>query len=168
MRLIKKNAPHIKFIISYADGTQCGDGTIYRASNFKLIGIKENKSMIMLPDGSVHCKIIFEPGFNPNGKTKQAVLYGKTGIKSSWTANKFLKDMGAKFIEGFQLKYIYFIHPKEIDNLTVPILPFSKIDEMGAGMYKGKKITVAERKNAVKAQEKCAEPSSSEVAFVTT
>lgn len=27
----------------------------------------------------------------------------------------------------------------------VPILPFSKIDEMGAGMYKGEKITLAER-----------------------
>ena len=35
MRLFKKNAPHIKWIISYADGTQCGDGTIYRASGFK-------------------------------------------------------------------------------------------------------------------------------------
>ena len=29
--------------------------------------------------------------------------------------------------------------------ITVPILPFSKIDEMGAGMYKGEKITVKER-----------------------
>lgn len=39
--------------------------------------------------------------------------------------------------------------------ITVPILPFSKIDEIGAGMYKGKKITLAERKQAVEAQEKC-------------
>jgi hypothetical protein len=29
--------------------------------------------------------------------------------------------------------------------LTVPILPFSKIDELNAGMYKGEKITKAER-----------------------
>jgi hypothetical protein len=28
----------------------------------------------------------------------------------------------------------------------VPILPFSKIDEMGAGMYKGKKVSLQERK----------------------
>jgi hypothetical protein len=28
----------------------------------------------------------------------------------------------------------------------VPILPFSKIDELGAGMYKGKKVTLQERK----------------------
>ena len=30
--------------------------------------------------------------------------------------------------------------------ITVPILPFSKIDEMGAGMYKGEKISLSERK----------------------
>ena len=28
IRLIKKQAPHIKWIISFADGCQCGDGTI--------------------------------------------------------------------------------------------------------------------------------------------
>jgi hypothetical protein len=28
---------------------------------------------------------------------------------------------------------------------TVPILPFSAIDKAGAGMYKGEKITQAER-----------------------
>ena len=42
MKLIKKNAPHIKWVISFADGTQCGDGTIYRASGFKLVGIAKN------------------------------------------------------------------------------------------------------------------------------
>jgi hypothetical protein len=29
--------------------------------------------------------------------------------------------------------------------LTVPEIPFSKIDELGAGMYKGENITRAER-----------------------
>ena len=47
--------------------------------------------------------------------------------------------------EGWQLRYIYFIDPKAKENLTVPIVPFSKIDEMGAGMYKGEKITQSER-----------------------
>ncbi len=41
LRMIKKNAPQIKWVISFADGTQCGDGTIYRASNFILTGIKK-------------------------------------------------------------------------------------------------------------------------------
>lgn len=30
--------------------------------------------------------------------------------------------------------------------LNCPILPFSMIDEMGAGMYKGKKVSLQERK----------------------
>ena len=31
-------------------------------------------------------------------------------------------------------------------NLTKPIIPFSDIDKEGAGMYKGEKITLKERK----------------------
>ena len=42
---------------------------------------------------------------------------------------------GWKKIKGFQLRYIYLIDKKE--KITVPIIPFSKIQEMGAGMYKG-------------------------------
>jgi len=30
--------------------------------------------------------------------------------------------------------------------ITAPILPFSEIDKQGAGMYKGKKISLTERK----------------------
>ena len=51
IRLIKKNAPHIKWIISFADACSCGDGTIYRASNFVLTGISKNKGMLLLPNG---------------------------------------------------------------------------------------------------------------------
>lgn len=51
MKLIKKNAPQIKWVVSFADGCSCGDGTIYRASNFVLTGIKENKSLYLLPSG---------------------------------------------------------------------------------------------------------------------
>ena len=49
--LIKKNAPHIKWILSYADGCQCGDGTIYRASGFNLTAIKKNTGMWLLKSG---------------------------------------------------------------------------------------------------------------------
>ena len=46
-------------------------------------------------------------------------------------------------MKGNQLRYIYLIDKS--CKITVTILPFSKIDEMGAGMYKGKKITLKER-----------------------
>lgn len=52
-------------------------------------------------------------------------------------------DQFIKLIEGRQLRYIYLIDKS--CKITVPILPFSKIDEMGAGMYKGKKVSLAER-----------------------
>ena len=55
-----------------------------------------------------------------------------------------MKELGAKPLNGFQLRYIYLID--KTCKITVPILPFSKIDEMGAGMYKGKKVSLQERK----------------------
>ena len=113
MKLLKKNAPHIKWVISFADATQCGDGTIYRASGFKLIGIKKNNSLwekngIQMQDMQLYHKMI-----NPR--------------KENW-----------KQLKGHQLRYIYFIDKTKEKDLTVPVIPFSKIKEMGRGMYKGK------------------------------
>jgi hypothetical protein len=142
MRFIKKTYPHISFVVSYADGAQCGDGTIYRASGFVLTDIKKNTSMWKMPDGEVVCSIVFNPGFQGNaGKNSIKARYGKTG---SGAATSFLKSIGAEQIPGFQLRYIYFLDPTARDRLTVPILPFSEIERRGAGMYKGiKRVTKA-------------------------
>jgi hypothetical protein len=123
MKLIKKNAPHIKWVISFADGTQCGDGTIYRASGFKLVGIAENTALRI----------------NPETKKPMHVIQAHHLKMSSEFRNW-------KAYEGYQLKYIYFIDKKMESNLTKPIIPFSEIDKIGAGMYKGEKITLKERK----------------------
>lgn len=137
MKLIKKNYPNIRWIVSYADGTQCGDGTIYRASGFKLIDIKKNSSMWRMPDGNVFCSLIFNPSFSPNCKNSTAQKYGKVGEYETWSSTRFLKHIGAEAIDGFQLKYIYFLDKSAEKDLTVPILPFSEIDKVGARMYKG-------------------------------
>jgi len=109
LRLIKKKAPQIKWILSFADGTQCGDGTIYRASGFKLCGIKKNSTIVKTIDGEIFAK---------HGTTK--------------------KDFaGAIPLDGFQLKYIYLLD--KTAKINLPILEFSKIKEMGAKMYKGQK-----------------------------
>ena len=125
-KLIKKHYPNIDWIISFADGTQCGDGTIYRASGFVLTSIKKNTTMLLMPDGSV----VADKTLNNSNNM------GKNGRKGSSIA----KEKGAKPIQGFQLRYVYFLNPKAKERLTVPILPFSKIDEMGASMYKGQSI----------------------------
>lgn len=51
------------------------------------------------------------------------------------------------------LRYIYFIDKKCRERLTVPEIPFSRIDELGAGMYKGENVSQAER-HAIKTQAK--------------
>ena len=132
IKLIKKNAPHIKWILSYSDGTQCGDGTIYRASGFELTGLKENKTILKW-----NGKIIADKTLNNSN-------YKKIGMSAGEA-----KRQGATPLLGFQLRYIYLIDKS--CKITVPILPFSKIDEMGAGMYKGKKVTLLERQQAAEA-----------------
>ena len=128
VKLLKKNAPHIKWILSYADGCQCGDGTIYRASGFKLVGLKKNKTMLKMPNGKIMAD-----------KTLNNSNYKKIGQSAG-----YWKKNGAKPIEGNQLRYIYLID--KTCKITVPILDFSEIDKQGAGMYKGKKITLQERR----------------------
>lgn len=108
-RIIKRNYPHIKWIISFADATQCGDGTIYRASNFVLTAIRKNSTIYKLKDGEVAAK------------------HG--------TSKKDFTD--SKRLEGFQLRYIYFLDPSYKEKLTVPIIPYSEIEKLGASMYKG-------------------------------
>lgn len=146
MRLLKKMCPDVQWVLSYADATQCGDGTIYRASGFVLTGISENKSMWRMPDGEVICKIVLEPGFASGnaGPNSIKARYGKTGSETSTT---FLKKVGAVPIPGFQLRYIYFLDPTARERLTVPILPFSEIEKRGASMYRGEKIRAGSIEN---------------------
>ena len=47
-------------------------------------------------------------------------------------------------LKGQQIKYLKLLH-KNLE-VTCDVLPFSEIDKKGAGMYKGKKITLQERK----------------------
>ena len=140
VRLIKRNAPHIKWILSFADGVQCGDGAIYRASGFKLTSIKKSTQIIETPRGERVTRMTL----TQVGNAKRARIMRECNIKETGASsiNQFLNN-GCKNVEGFQLRYIYLIDKS--CKITVPILPFSKIDEMGAGMYKGEKITLKER-----------------------
>lgn len=144
IRMIKKNAPHIKWIISFADACSCGDGTIYRASNFVLTGITENKNMILLPNGEK----VHRLALNAHADTPRPELHGMTTGQlcgGSFNTKKYLETTGGIILKGYNLRYIYFIDKAYKEKLTVPIIPFSKIDEIGAGMYKGERITQAER-----------------------
>ena len=118
MRIIRKHYPHIEWVVSFADACQCGSGAIYRASGFVLTGIKVNSELRINPrDGKPMA-------------TMAAYHKGYTSEVATWER-----------LNGHMMRYIYFLNKEARHRLTVTILPFSKIDEMGAGMYKGEKIT---------------------------
>lgn len=132
-KLIKKHYPQIKWILSFSDATQCGDGTIYRAAGFALTQIRRNTMLLRMPDGDVVPSLTIT-----NGQSGKKRLCAKYNVP--WYSGAGVKpflDIGAKKIPGFQIRYI-----KLLDNsckLTCEALPYSAIQEAGAGMYKGEK-----------------------------
>lgn len=148
MRLLKKHAPQIKWVVSFADGTQCGDGTIYRASGFVLTGVREN-NQIWVTDGgaaAISRTAMTAQGTKGASKQKREILSRVTVTKGQYIAETGAASMqpfinaGYRPLKGFQLRYIYFIDPTCRQRLTVPELPFSEIERMGARMYRGERL----------------------------
>lgn len=113
-RLLRQHAPHVKWIVSFADATRCGDGTIYRAAGFILTGIKRNTSLRVDP---------------ATGKVVQSVTAHKRGL------DKVFRTWAP--VPGYQLRYVRFVDPAWEPRLAVERIPFSKIGELGIGMYRG-------------------------------
>ena len=94
LRLIKKYAPQIKWVISFADACSCGDGTIYRASNFVLTGIKENLNLAELPDGTrVHKMTLASNPTSPRKELGGLTFFDVTG--GTYNFKKYLDYVGA-------------------------------------------------------------------------
>ena len=85
-----------------------------------------------MPDGTITHSFNLKPTIN----SKLYQKYGRKGEGSS----KLMRRIGAKPLKGYQLKYIYFLDKDCEKDLTVDIIPFSKIKEMGISMYKGKSM----------------------------
>lgn len=150
-RLIRKNAPHIKWVISFSDATASGDGTIYRASGFVLTQINKNKSILVMPDGERIAQLNFT-----NGYTERKKFCQKYGVPM-WTGAtiKPLFDHGVKYAEGYQLRYIKMLTPD--CRLNCDQLDFDAIDEIGAGMLRGEKVTRESRHKKSGAEDSTAE-----------
>lgn len=156
INLIRKHAPQIKWIISFADATQCGDGTIYRASGFVLTGIKENVSQwvfdidYLQKSSDWRHKLMHDILTNKKSNTLNEMYFRSeawsdkqlriSGVYTSLGKQGFMDFMKAISGVGFQLRYIYFVDKSYREKLTVPEIPFSRIKEMGAAMYKGEKV----------------------------
>lgn len=182
-KLLRKHAPQLKWVVTFADATQCGDGTIYRAAGFVLTGIKENGQLYRLPyaeqldpmplldrgisipeinvlrvwlqeitpdahkislQGAPHAhKISLEGGHRPSQLLSEVKQIMRKVTKGGTSADQLFSLMGGYPAIGYQLRYIYFLDPSYRARLTVPELPYSKIDDIGAGMYRGEKRTHA-------------------------
>lgn len=138
LRLIRKYAPNIKWILSFADGIQCGDGTIYRASGFKLTGFSTG-SMWHLPE--------YLSKMNGGEYAHRMKIQDKASMISTYilrethgqnlTMEKYAEKFGGTVAPGYMLRYIKILSPDY--KLSVQEIPYSAIQEKGAGMYKGVK-----------------------------
>ena len=141
-KILRKHAPQLKWVISFADATQCGDGTIYRASGFVLTGIKVNDQIWVAPDeaGSRFSRTSLTDGRSKQVQAKAQTISRVTATKggnvlgTGAASMKQYIDAGFVPMSGYQLRYIYFLDPAYRERITVPIIPFSKIDEIGAGV----------------------------------
>lgn len=165
MRLLRKHAPHLKWVVTFADATQCGDGTIYRAAGFVLTSIKPNDQIWEAPDeggsresrtaltdgrskqqqrrGVTLCRKGMTSPENP-GVVREAIRLsrgnatkGSNILETGAASMRGFIDAGFKPLPGYQLRYVYFLDPSARERLTVPILPFADIDRRGAGMVRG-------------------------------
>lgn len=168
MRLLRKHAPHIKWVVTFADGAQCGDGTIYRAAGFVLTSIKRNDQIWEFPGGEVATILVATDTRRPQrgrllesaararesrtsltdgrSKKQQQAAYRLSRVTATKGNNiretgaasmRPFIEAGARPIPGYQLRYVYFLDPSCRERLTVPILPYSEIERVGAGMYRG-------------------------------
>ena len=168
-RILRKYAPHLKWIISFADGTQSGHGIIYQAVGFVLTGVKKNDQIWAAPTGARESRTSLTDGRSKQEQEKAASIVlsrgnatkgkwithtgsvrpgigaiGYAGITNGASSMRAFKNAGFAPLPGYQLRYIYFLDPSWRERLTVPELPYSRIWEVGAGMYRGEKINRAD------------------------
>jgi hypothetical protein len=122
----------VEWVLSFADATQCGDGAIYRAAGFLLTKITKNTSMYRMPDGEICCQLSFTI-------SSSTALHRRYGKKAGESFGEFSKRVGAVKLIGHQLRYLKPLNSTVKSRMTCPVIPYSRIDELGIGMYRGKK-----------------------------
>lgn len=134
-KLIFRQYPNIEWLLTFADGTQCGDGTIYRASGWELSGIRPNRTIYEFANGKRFAAMSLEAHWKSQ---TVADLCADLGVEHIYrTRNAWVKMGLARPLPGNQLRYMTFRDQSVRERLTVPILPSSAIDDVGARMVRG-------------------------------
>jgi len=134
LRLLKKHAPQVKWVQTFADATQSGDGAIYRATGFILTLVKPSRDLWRLPSGEVIHSISFHA---QRGSTLGKSLRRSAKLPPGASKSSVARAVGAELVPGFQVRYIKFLDPSWRSRLVPEALPYSEIVRRGASMYLG-------------------------------
>ncbi|MEE9408251.1 MAG: protein Mom [Polaribacter sp.] len=111
LRQIKKDAPAVKLIVSYADRNQNHIGIIYQATNWLYLGEYANERGIMLNGKLIHRRSINSKygtstlsWLKENVDPKAEVIKGKTKIKYVFPLNKWTKKELSKRAKPYPKK----------------------------------------------------------------
>lgn len=155
LRLLRARYPRLKWVVTFADGTQCGDGTIYRAAGAVLTQIKKNSTIWRLPGGETVARLSMErASLNP----LQRRYNERHGRRIGECATAFMRRIGAQPLPGVQFRYVFFVDPSWRARLAVPEIPFSRIDELGLRMARGQRARPSREAPADQAGEGGATP----------
>lgn len=133
-RLIWRNYPHMEWLLTYADATVCGHGTIYQAAGFDLTQIRENRTIYEMPNGQRMAGMSIEAHWH---RPVIAQMCADLGVAHVYRSRRMWEALGAKPLPGFQLRYVACRDQAVRDRLKCPILPASAIQSAGARMVRG-------------------------------
>lgn len=133
-RMFRVRAPQVKWVVSFADGCQCGDGTIYRASGFVLTAIKLNGQIIEFPDG---WRVTAMSLTVNSARQVRSYVEARYGVRFEGRASvEPVLAIGARYVPGYQFRYVRFLDPSWASRLVPPVIPFNQIPD-DARMYRG-------------------------------
>lgn len=127
-RMLRKHAPHIEWVISFADATQCGDGAIYRAAGMLLTGYRRNTTLWRTASG----RVVSDVGLRTSPALRESLGVGK--CRASWRA------AGLEVLPGYQIRYLKPLADGVLERLAVEPIPYSDLPE-DVRMVRGETIS---------------------------
>ena len=116
-KLIRKNCPNVKWIITYADG-RCMGGVIYKACGFLYLGKSDESTFYTLPDNDLIHKLVF----TAHALKKRPDLRGKPIAEQL----ELFYGQPCPPFKVLQYKYLKFMDPAWRDKLTVPVMKYEQ------------------------------------------